>query len=160
MLGKGKNIGIGIGIVIVVFFIIAISFGTSKIAQDKQEVANLSDESLMSMATDWTYADLLRNYKNYGGEIIYFRGTVSAPTDSDDIVGITIGGPKVLQTTDENVIFVEYSKKRFLNDDVIEGFGYVVGLRELVIIHPSSGAKTAEEVPNLEGIRIKCIECR
>jgi len=43
---------------------------------------------------------------------------------------------------------------------VIEGFGYVVGLRELIITHPSSGAKTTEEVPNLEGIRIKCIECR
>jgi len=158
-LGKGKKIGLGIGIAIIAFFIITISFGSSRISEQKQEIANLSDESLKSMAVDWTCPDLLRNYKDYDGKIIYFRGTVTVPTEAN-IVGITVSGPKVLQVSDENVIFVEYGKKRFLNNDVVDGFGYGDALRELIVTHPFGGAKITEEVPNLEGIRINCIECR
>ena len=149
----------GIGITIIAFFIIAYSYGTSKIAEEKQEIANLSDESIKSMAVDWAYPDLLRNYKDYDGEIIYFRGTVTVPTTSN-LVGIGVSGPRVLQVSEENVIFVEYGEERFLYDDEVEGFGYVDGLRELILTKPFGGAKLTEQVPNLEGIRINCIECR
>ena len=158
-MGKGKKIGVGIGIAIIAISVIAVVVGSSMIAEQKEKIENLSDESLHSISMAWNYPDLLRNINDYRDEIIYFKGTVQVPTESN-IVGIKFSGPKVLQITDENVIFIEYGKQSFLKGDVIEGFGYVVGLRELSITRASDGAKLTEDVPNLEGIRISCVQCR
>ena len=143
---------IGIGVVIVAIGLIIV-YSTSS-ADDNQVNNILLEDELAASAIDWNYYDLLKNIDELEGEIIHFTGTVNVATENG-VFGINVGESSINQ----DVIFIEYEKEQFLKRDVIEGFGYVKGIRHLEKVSALGGSEILEIVPNIEGIIISCTSC-
>ena len=149
-MAKSKLIGIGVGIAIIGLIIV---YATSQVGDVSVDDAVLESE-LEALAIDWEYYDLLKNIDDLEGQVIHFTGTVNVGT-VNDVFGINVAESSI----NEDVIFVEYDKEQFVKRDVVEGFGYVKGIRQLEKTNALGGSDIVEIVPNIEGIRISCTSC-
>jgi len=149
-LAKSKPIGIGVGVAILGLIIVYASTQT-----DSLEVNDsMSDSELAAASIDWNYYDLLKNIDDLEGKIIHFTGTVNVAS-TNGIFGINVGESSIR----EDVIFVEYGKEQFVKRDIVEGFGYVKGIRNIERTNSVGGADILEQVPNIEAIKVRCTSC-
>ena len=150
-MAKSKPIGIGIGIAILGLIIVYASTQTGSLEESND---SMSDTDLTAASIDWNYYDLLKNIDELEGKIIHFTGTVNVASNNG-VFGINVGESSIR----EDVIFVEYNKEEFVKQDVVEGFGYVKGIRNLERTNTVGGADILEQVPNIEAIKVSCTKC-
>jgi len=149
-LTKSKLIGIGLGVAILGLIIVYASSQTV----DLKVNDSLSDSELTAASIDWNYYDLLKNIDELEGKIIHFTGTVNVASNNG-VFGINVGESSII----EDVIFVEYDEEQFVKRDIIEGFGYVKGIRNIERTNSVGGADILEQVPNIEAIKVSCTSC-
>jgi len=149
-LTKSKPIGIGIGVAIL-GMIVVYAFTQSGGIQVND---SMSDSELESAAIDWNYYDLLKNIDELEGQVIHFKGTVNVASVKG-VFGINVRESSIR----EDVIFVEYQKERFVKLDIVEGFGYVKGIRILERANSVGGGDIMEQVPNIQAIKVTCTSC-
>ncbi len=150
-MAKSKPIGIGIGIAILGLIIVYVSTQTGSLEESND---SMSDTDLAAASIDWNYYDLLKNIDELEGKTIHFTGTVNVASNNG-VFGINVGESSIR----EDVIFVEYNKEEFVKRDVVEGFGYVKGIRNLQRTNSVGGADILEQVPNIEAIKVSCTNC-
>ena len=150
-MAKSKPIGIGIGIAILGLIIVYASTQNGSLEESND---SMSDTDLAAASIDWNYYDLLKNIDELEGKIIHFTGTVNVASNNG-VFGINVGESSIR----EDVIFVEYNKEEFVKRDVVEGFGYVKGIRNLERTNTVGGADILEQVPNIEAIKVSCTNC-
>ncbi len=150
-MAKSKPIGIGIGIAILGLIIVYVSTQTGSLEESND---SMSDTDLAAVSIDWNYYDLLKNIDELEGKTIHFTGTVNVASNNG-VFGINVGESSIR----EDVIFVEYNKEEFVKRDVVEGFGYVKGIRNLQRTNSVGGADILEQVPNIEAIKVSCTNC-
>lgn len=147
---KSKPIGIGVGIAILGMIVVYASTQTGGIEVND----SMSDSELATVAIDWNYYDLLKNIDELKGKVIHFTGTVNVAS-KNGVFGINVGESSIK----EDVIFVEYDKEEFVKRDMVEGFGYVKGIRNIERTNSVGGADILEQVPNIQAIRVSCTSC-
>jgi len=150
-LSKSKPIGIGIGIAILGLIIV---YTSTQISSLEESNDSMSDTDLAVASIDWNYYDLLKNIDELEGKIIHFTGTVNVAS-KNGVFGINVGESSIR----EDVIFVEYDEEQFVKRDIVEGFGYVKGIRNLERTNTVGGADILEQVPNIEAIKVSCTDC-
>ncbi len=149
-MAKSKPIGIGVGVAILGLIIVYASSQTV----DLKVNDSMSDSELAAASIDWNYYDLLKNIDELEGKIIHFTGTVNVASENG-VFGINVGQSSIR----EDVIFVEHQKERFVKQDIVEGFGYVKGIKFLERTNSVGGADTLAQVPNIEAIKVTCTSC-
>lgn len=147
---KSKPIGIGVGIVILGMILVYAYTQTGGI----EVKDSMSDSELASAAIDWNYYDLLKNIDELEGKVIHFTGTVNVASKKG-VFGINVGESSIK----EDVIFVEYDKEEFVKRNIVEGFGYVKGIRNIERANSVGGADILEQVPNIQAIKVSCTSC-
>lgn len=147
---KSKPIGIGAGIIILGMILVYAYTQTGGI----EVKDSMSDSELASAAIDWNYYDLLKNIDELEGKVIHFTGTVNVASKKG-VFGINVGESSIK----EDVIFVEYDKEEFVKRNIVEGFGYVKGIRNIERTNSVGGADILEQVPNIQAIKISCTNC-
>jgi hypothetical protein len=149
-LTKSKPIGIGIGVAILGMIVVYASTQTGGFEIND----SMSDSDLAAASIDWNYYDLIKNIDDLEGQIIHFTGTVNVASVKG-LFGINVGESSIRQ----DVIFVEYDEEQFVKQDIVEGFGYVKGIKILERTNSVGGADTLAQVPNIEAIKVSCISC-
>jgi hypothetical protein len=149
-LAKSKSIGIGVGVVILGLIVVYASSQTS----DLKVSDSMSDGELAAASIEWNYYDLLKNIDELEGKIIHFTGTVNVASENG-VFGINVGESSIRK----DVIFVEYDEEQFVKRDVVEGFGYVKGIRNIERANSVGGADILEQVPNIQAIKVSCTGC-
>ena len=149
-MAKTKLIGIGVGVAILALVIV---YATSQ-AGDIEVDDSVQERELAAAAVDWNYYDLLKNIDELEGQIIHFTGTVNV-VSQNGVFGINVGESSI----NEDVIFVEYDEEQFTKRDMVEGYGYVKGIRNIERTNTVGGADILEQVPNLEAIVVSCTSC-
>ncbi|MCH8995947.1 MAG: hypothetical protein QQN54_02370 [Nitrosopumilus sp.] len=147
---KSKPIGIGAGIVILGMILVYAYTQTGGIEVND----SMSDSELASAAIDWNYYDLLKNIDELEGKVIHFTGTINVASKKG-VFGINVGESSIK----EDVIFVEYDKEEFVKRNIVEGFGYVKGIRNIERTNSVGGADILEQVPNIQAIKVSCTNC-
>jgi len=147
---KSKPIGIGVGIAILGMIVVYASTQTSGFEVND----SMSDSELATASIDWNYYDLLKNIDELKGKVIHFTGTVNVAS-KNGVFGINVGESSIK----EDVIFVEYDKEEFVKRDMVEGFGYVKGIRNIERTNSVGGADILEQVPNIQAIQVNCTSC-
>ena len=150
-MAKSKPIGIGVGVAILGLIIVYASIQTSSLEESND---SMSDTDLAAASIDWNYYDLLKNIDELEGKIIHFTGTVNVAS-KNGVFGINVGESSIR----EDVIFVEYDEEQFVKRDIVEGFGYVKGIRNIERTNTVGGADILEQVPNIEAIKVSCTSC-
>ena len=115
---------------------------------------SMSDGELAAASIEWNYYDLLKNIDELEGKIIHFTGTVNVASENG-VFGINVGESSIRK----DVIFVEYDEEQFVKRDVVEGFGYVKGIRNIERANSVGGADILEQVPNIQAIKVSCTSC-
>jgi len=149
-LAKSKSIGIGVGITILGLIIVYASTQTGGIEVND----SMLDSELATSAIDWNYYDLLKNIDELEGKVIHFTGTVNVAS-KNGVFGINVGESSIK----DDVIFVEYDKDEFVKRDIVEGYGYVKGIRNIERTNSVGGTDILEQVPNIEAIKVSCTSC-
>ncbi len=149
-MAKSKSIFIGVGVAILGLFVVYASSQTS----DPKVNDSMLDSELAADSIDWNYYDLLKNIDELEGKIIHFTGTVNVAS-KNGVFGINVGELSIRK----DVIFVEYDEEQFVKRDVVEGFGYVKGIRNLERTNSVGGADILEQVPNIQAIKVSCSSC-
>ncbi len=149
-MAKSKSIGIGVGVVILGLIVVYASSQTS----DLKVNDSMSDGELAAASIEWNYYDLLKNIDELEGKIIHFTGTVNVASENG-VFGINVGESSIRK----DVIFVEYDEEQFVKRDVVEGFGYVKGIRNIERANSVGGADILEQVPNIQAIKVSCTGC-
>jgi len=147
---KSKPIGIGVGIAILGMIVVYASTQTGGFEVND----SMSDSELATASIDWNYYDLLKNIDELEGKIIHFTGTVNVASENG-VFGINVGESSIRK----DVIFVEYDEEQFVKRDVVEGFGYVKGIRNIERTNSVGGADILEQVPNIQAIKVNCTSC-
>ena len=149
-MAKTKSIGIGIGVAVLalVIFYASIQVG------DLEVTDNMQEHELAASAIDWNYYDLLKNIDELEGQIIHFTGTVNV-VSQNGVFGINVGESSIK----EDVIFIEYDKEEFVKRDMVEGYGYVKGARNIERTNTLGTDVILEQVPNIEAITVSCTNC-
>jgi len=147
---KSKPIGIGVGIAILGMIVVYASTQTGGFEVND----SMSDSELATASIDWNYYDLLKNIDELKGKVIHFTGTVNVAS-KNGVFGINVGESSIK----EDVIFVEYDKEEFVKRDMVEGFGYVKGIRNIERTNSVGGADILEQVPNIQAIKVNCTSC-
>ncbi|NEG69927.1 hypothetical protein [Bifidobacterium choloepi] len=93
----------------------------------------MSEATFKSKVTGATYDDLARNPDSHTGEIVHFRGEIKQVIEGDSETQYRIGVSQSSsgRWTSDDVIYVSFatdSNARFLEDDVVEFWGYSAGL--------------------------------
>lgn len=148
---KSKPIGIGIGIAILALIIVYASTQSGGLQESND---SMSDSDLAAASIDWNFYDLLKNNDELEGKIIHFAGTVNVAS-TNGVFGINVGESSIRP----DVIFVEYDKEEFVKRDVVEGFAYVKGIRNLERTNSDGSTNIIEVVPNIEAIIVSCTSC-
>ncbi len=149
-MAKTKQIGIGVGVAILALVLI---FAFSQVG-DLEVDDPIQESELAAAAIDWNYYDLLKNIDDLEGEIIHFTGIVNVAT-INGVFGINVGESSI----NEDVIFVEYGEEQFVKRDIVEGYGYVKGIRNIERTNTVGSADILEQVPNIEAIVVSCTSC-
>ncbi len=149
-MAKSKPIGIGVGVVILGLIVVYASSQTV----DLKVNDSMSDSELAAASIDWNYYDLLKNIDELEEKIIHFTGTVNVAS-TNGIFGINVGESSIR----EDVIFVEYDEEQFVKRDMVDGYGYVKGVRNIERTNTVGGADILEQVPNIEAIKVSCTSC-
>ncbi len=149
-MAKSKSIGIGVGVVILGLIVVYASSQTN----DLKVNDSMSDGELAAASIEWNYYDLLKNIDELEGKIIHFTGTVNVASENG-VFGINVGESSIRK----DVIFVEYDEEQFVKRDVVEGFAYVKGIRNLERTNVDGSTDILEVVPNIEAILVSCISC-
>ena len=149
-MAKTKLIGIGVGVAILALVIV---YATNQ-ADDIEVDDSVQERELAAAAVDWNYYDLLKNIDELEGQVIHFTGTVNV-VSQNGVFGINVGESSI----NEDVIFVEYDEEQFAKRDMVEGYGYVKGIRNIERTNTVGGADILEQVPNLEAIVVSCTSC-
>ena len=149
-MAKSKSIFIGVVVAILGLFVVYASSQTS----DPKVNDSMLDSELAADSIDWNYYDLLKNIDELEGKIIHFTGTVNVAS-KNGVFGINVDESSIRK----DVIFVEYDEEQFVKRDVVEGFGYVKGIRNLERTNSVGGADILERVPNIQAIKVSCSSC-
>ncbi len=149
-MAKTKPIGIGVGVAILALVLI---YAFSQIG-DLEVDDPMQEHDLAAAAIDWNYYDLLKNIDELEGQIIHFTGTVNV-VSQNGVFGINVGESSI----NEDVIFVEYDEEQFVKRDMVEGYGYVKGIRNIERTNSVGGDDILEQVPNIEAIIVSCTNC-
>ena len=134
-MGKLKKVGIGIAVSLLLVFVVIPFFGISVPAMEEQQaldqINQMSDQELHTMAVDWTWKDLLRNTDDYTGKIIFVDGKVGF-VDRDR-------GELQLCTSTNNPMFYDYTCRNndffvkvngidsWIEEDMLQGYVEVTG---------------------------------
>lgn len=135
-MGKLKKIGIGFGILIAIIFVIGIIAGLGLNEREESlKKPELSPAQIKSMAfTGVTYDDLMRNNEDYIGKIVHYQGKVLQMQNVyGDTYALRVG---ITEKTFfyEDVVWTNYAGPRVLENDIVEFWGTVKGLREYTAV--------------------------
>ena len=117
---------IGIG-VIIIFFVV----GLSGCFEEGMQTTDMSVEEIKNSAVNVSYDDLMRYIENYRGKTVYFRGgvvQVQEVSGNEYNLRIATSGSYYIGYYDD-IIYVNYKGLRLLEDDIIDVWGYVKGLK-------------------------------
>jgi hypothetical protein len=133
--GKLKKVGIGIAVSLFLVFVVIPFFGMSVPAiEDRQaldQILQMSDQELNTMAVDWNYRDLLRNTDDYTGKIIFVDGRVGSVDRDRDALWLC--------TSTNNPMFSDYTCRyndffvklngidSWIEEDMLQGYVEVTG---------------------------------
>jgi hypothetical protein len=161
---KKRKIGIGIGVIVLVYFM-SMFFHLPYNGENNNTSSNnysilskLTVEELQDKVISWEYDDILRNDKNFVGEIIHFSGTVTQSFESSKIneydLMVKYSCKPWPATLDCNFFYVDYSGTRLLKDDQVDVYGVFTNLEELDMV---MGGK--ELTPRIHAIKLTCTNC-
>jgi len=145
------------GFVFFVILLIVIGGERKKIepAQILQEVPKMSIEEIKNTALkDLNYDELLRNNEKYIGKIVYYRGQTTQVTE----VGRDRYILRVYVTKDEyglwdDDIWVNYEGKRVLEEDIIDLWGEVKGIKKYTTVLGAS-----RSIPEINALLVEVVK--
>ena len=119
---------------------------------DIKEEPTLSISEIKQVAIKVIYDDLIRNNEDYVGKIVYYKGEILQVNiiSTDKYVLLVSVTNKGLYWDD--VVWIKYQGKRFLEKDIIDIWGDVDGLKTY---KSTSGAIT---VPEIDALQIELVE--
>jgi len=140
-MGILKKVGIGIGVIFAIIIVLGIIGSTltptGKVTETSTEKKKeLSIDEIKSTALEEvTYDALMRNIENYVGNIVYYQGEVIQVSQGfgDNYVlrvGVTPKGFGIYT----DVIWVNYKGTRVLENDLVDMWGKVKGLKTYTAI--------------------------
>lgn len=152
---KKKKIGVGtIFFFMIMIFLGAISGSSPNKDQASIEIPELSPAEIKVQALSGiTYDDLMRNNENYVGQIVHYTGKVLQvqKIDGDSYVMRIAVTEKSFYYDD--AIYVNYAGSRILEDDIVEFWGKVVGLKEYAAILGNSVT-----IPEVDALIVKVVK--
>lgn len=149
---KTKTIGIGIGVAILSLII---GYSLTQTGELEQTNNFMSETELAESSVDWNYYDLLKNIDEMEGNIIHFTGTVNVSSENG-VFGINVGESSIRA----DILFVEFDKEQFVKQNIVEGYGYVKGIRNVERTNVVGGTTDIlEQVPNIKAIQVTCTNC-
>ena len=129
------------------------SIKTNSIGQSGKQSA-LSLEEVKNKAIDNVgYDELLRNNEKYVGKVVYYKGEVNQVSESwGDNYVLRIFVTKNDYFWDDD-IYVNYAGERILEDDIVEIWGEVKGIKKYTTV---LGA--VRSIPEIDALYIKVVE--
>jgi len=129
--------------------------GLSGCFEEEIKTTNMSVEEIKNRAVNVSYDDLMRYNEEYVGKIVYFRGgvvqVIEVHGNEYDLRVATSGSYYVSYY--EDIIWVNYEGSRILEDDIVDVWGYVKGLKAYTTV---LGAKVT--IPELDCFHLELIE--
>ena len=118
-------------IVIVGIAIQILTVGMCGCLEEGIKTTDMSVEEIKNSAINVSYDDLMRNIENYKGKTVCFRGgVVQVQEESGNAYNLRVAtAGSYLYDYYKNIIYVNYKGPRFLEDDIIDVWGYVKGLK-------------------------------
>lgn len=141
-MSKKKKAGIGIAVFILAFFVLGIigsaSSPNSSTNNNSNNAPQLTPSQIKSSAMDVTYDDLMRHNESYVGKIIHFDAQLTQVQNTYgnnyDIIGMYGTEFSISQ-----FIWLNYSGERFLQNDHVEVWGTVKGLKNYeTVLHSTN----------------------
>ena len=109
--------------------VLLICVGLSGCIGEEIKSTDLSIDEIKDKAIEVDYNDFVRNIEEYKGEIVYFYGRVySAREKSDSSYDLLIHTGGISYYYDDD-IWVNYKGIRILENDYVDVWGYVKGLK-------------------------------
>ena len=140
-MGKLKKIGIGFGILILLFFVFGIlaSIGSESIEEDLKNPELTFTEIRDQAIPGISYDELMRNNEKYVDKILYLEGKVIQIQDVyGDTYALRVSITKEVLSFGSSFwtdpIFVNYAGQRILEDDIVQMFVKVKGIKQYTAV--------------------------
>lgn len=140
---------------IVVVVVLLIAFSGSGTPKPSTELANASIEDIKANAiSNPDYDDLFRNNSNYTGKVVHYVGeVVQIQEGSGDTYVMRANVTEDEMGFWENDVFLSYSGNRVLENDIIEFWGEVKGVKKYDTVLGSS-----RSIPEIAAIHLEVLQ--
>jgi len=118
------------------------------------KTTDMSVDEIKNSALTVSYDDLMRNIENYKEKTVYFRGGVVQVQEDGNEYNLrvaTSGSYYVGYYKD--IIYVNYKGARLLEDDIVDVWGYVKGLKTY-----SAVLGNEITIPELDAFHLELVE--
>ena len=172
---KKKKVGIAFGVIILLFFVlVSIPSDTGEPTKTTPTVTNeqpkvksynqMNEQELELIKIDWQYRDLMRNFDDYSGKIIFVDGQVTnVQRDVGSINLCTNGHTSYSVFSCDEFMFVNVNGiTTWLEDDRLGGYVEVKKLSETGSSNMFTGGEwvgSGEYVPDVKEIKLTCSNC-
>lgn len=116
----------------------------------------LSVSQIKTNAIDVPYDNLFRENEKYLGEIVHFRGEILQSTDDSNgnyVFRLATGQSEYGGYYIDDIVWINYKGERYIEDDVIDVWGKVVGLKKYESIF---GAEVT--IPEITALHTELVE--
>ena len=121
-----------------VLIILVVLFFIGLISSDSERIINpqLTPDEIKSQAlSNVTYDDLFRNNENYVGKIVHYRGEITQVQNNyGDTYTLRISVTRREFGFWTDVIYASYEGSRILEDDIVEFWGLVKGIKDYTAV--------------------------
>jgi len=158
---QGLSVLILIGAIIGVLILVGhlAEKGERRVSQERYlasiEQAALSIEEIKNRAIeDLSYDELLRNNEKYVGEIVYYRGEINQVVEGwggNYILRIFVTKEEYGLWNDD--IYVNYKGKRVLENDIVDFWGKVKGVKKYTTVLGAS-----RSIPEIDALHLEVVE--
>lgn len=122
-------------IFIILIFLLSFSLGCIEYREEEYTEKSMSVEEIKTNALHVSYNELMRHNENYIGKIVHFRGKVVQVLEKyQDNYILRVATKLERYGYYGNVIWVNYQGERLLEDDIIDIYGKVKGLRTYLTV--------------------------
>ncbi|VVB85121.1 zinc-ribbon domain protein [uncultured archaeon] len=155
--GKKWKMAIAIfGYFWIFLILLALVFPSPKPSPTQQKLAQtqISIEETKSKALNISYDDLMRNNENYIGKIVYYRGRILQVNEiSNGKYALRVATKKESYGGYlEEVIWVNYKGSRLLENDLIDIWGEVKGLKSYTAV-----LGNGITIPEIESLHVELV---
>lgn len=139
-------------VVLFVFILIGASGGTSK---PSEKYRNISTEEVKQNAVDnLSYEELFRNNSQYVGKIVHYVGKIiQAQEDSSNSYTMRVNVTEKKYGLWEDDIFLNYQGNRVLEDEIVEFWGEVKGVKKYTTVLGAS-----RSIPEIAVLRLEVLK--